>query len=491
MREAVLDRIERSEISLPIEFDRLPMQTAFFEEWEHQFRAYGGGFGNGKTSVGVALAYYLSVLFPDNQGFIGRWDGKDLRQTTMRDFFRLVPEQVIDKKNDQQGYIKFKRKYGGSEILYGDLREQPLSMNLGWFWFDQAEEVPEARWTDFIGRLRRKTILYGENGQPLKNIRDEDVVAPNYGLATFNPEGSHHWLWKWFHPDSDKRPANYKLYMASTYEGLAAQFVSQEYVDNMLHIYSEEQRKRYLEGCWDVFEGRIFPQFDETVHVVPRIELKPHWKLYETIDHGLQNPTAVGWWAVDEYDTYFLLDEHYIGGGKPVAFHAAAIKNKRTQFKHPIALTYLDSHCWAKDQSNGQKVYSIADEYIEHGIIPVPGQKDWDTAVTRIVQHLNVDPALKRPRLVVASHCTNFIKEMLGYRWKKLRGTVQRNAPDQPIDYNDHMIDGLCYLIASRPSGPDAMQPPKRNALELVHEKMRTYNPLMEPVGPRGTWMSS
>ena len=184
-----------------------------------------------------------------------------------------------------------------------------------------------------------------------------------------------------------------------------------------------------------------------------------------------------------------MLDEHYLGGNKPVAFHAAAIKNKRPQFEHPIALTYLDAHCWAKDQSSGAKVYSIADEYLEHGIIPVPGQKDWDSAVTRIVQHLNIDSFTKRPKLFVASHCVNFIKEMLGYRWKKLRGTVQRNAPDQPIDFNDHMIDGLCYLIASRPCGPDAIVPKKRNVLEIVHEKMRTYNPLLEKEKV-GSWMS-
>ena len=489
MRESVIERIEeRGEIRLPIEFDRLPMQTAFFEEWEQQFRAYGGGFGNGKTSVGVALAYYLSVLFPDNQGFIGRWDGKDLRQTTMRDFFRLVPEQVIDKKNDQQGYIKFKRKYGGSEILYGDLKEQPLSMNLGWFWFDQAEEVVEERWTDFIGRLRRKTILYGDDGQPLKNIRDEDVVAPNYGLATFNPEGSHHWLWKWFHPDSPQRPANYKLYMASTYEGLAAQFVSQEYVDNMLHIYSEEQRKRYLEGCWDVFEGRIFPQFDEQVHVVPKIEIKPHWRIYESGDHGLSNPTSWSWWCIDEFDNYWLVDEHYVAN-KPVAYHAAAIKNKRTQLPHPVELSYLDSHCFARDQSNGAKIYSIADEYMEHGIITVAGQKDWDSAVTRITQHLNIDPQTKRPKLFVSAHCTNFIQEMLGYRWKKLRGTVQRNAPDQPQDFRDHSIDALCYLIASRPVGGQVIVRKTFDPLKYIHEGRAKWNPLMDDK-KAGSWMT-
>ena len=478
-----------NELRLPLDFDKLPQQAAFFYDWEHRFTAYGGGYGNGKTSAAIAKIFYLSVLFPKNYGYIGRWDGKELRQSTMADFRRLIPAEVIEKHNQQEGYIKFKDAYGGSEISYGDLKEEPKSMNYGWFYFDQAEEVPEQRWTDYLGRLRREILLYGDDGEPLLTTAGKQAVAPTYAFCTFNPQGSAHWLYKWFHPESVHHEANYQLYMASTYDGLKAGFVSAEYVNDMLAIYSEEQRKRYLEGSWDVFEDRIFPQFEEEIHVLPKIEVKPHWKLYETIDHGLQNPTAVGWWAVDETDTYYLLDEHYLGGGKPVAFHAAAIKNKRQQFSLPIALTYLDSHCWARDQSSGQKVFSIADEYIEHGIVPVPGQKDWQTAVTRVVQHLNADQYLKRPRLFVAAHCRNFIKEMLGYRWKKMRGITQRNAPDQPIDFNDHMVDGLCYLIASRPQGGEIVAHRKVDPLAIIREKRKAWNPLADEQHA-GSWMS-
>ncbi len=479
-----------NELSLPVDFDRLPQQSAFFHDWQHRFTAYGGGMGQGKTTAAIGKIFYLSVLFPHNYGFIGRWDGGELRESTMADFIRLVPPEVIQNHNKQQGFIKFKECYGGSEISYGDLKEEPKSINYGWFYFDQAEEVPEERWTQYIGRLRRKVPLWQDEETPMRGPDGQQLMAPTCAFATFNPQGSNHWIWKWFHPDSPDRPDNYKLYMASTYDGVKAGFVTQAYIDDMLKIYTPEQQRRYLEGSWDIFEDRIFSLFDEQIHVVPKIHIQPHWKLYETIDHGIQNPTACGWWAVDESDTYYLLDEHYEGNGKPVAYHAAAIKNKRTQFPFAPALTYLDSHCWARTQSHGDRVFSIADEYIEHGIVPVPGQKDWDTAISRITHHLQIDQKLRRPKMVVAAHCRNFIKEMLGYRWKRARGLVHRNAPDQPIDYNDHLIDGLCYLIASRPTGGQLIESSSPvDLLELIAQKRREYNPLAETPSA-GSWMS-
>ena len=147
----------------------LPMQSQFVQDWDVRFRGFGGGLANGKTSGGVALAYFLSVCFPGNCGYIGRWDGKELIQTTMAEFFRLVPESLFEVQNKQLGYIRFKRQYGGSEIFYGDLKKEEWasSLNLGWFWFDQAEETDEARWNHGVSRLRRLTPLLDETGQPL------------------------------------------------------------------------------------------------------------------------------------------------------------------------------------------------------------------------------------------------------------------------------------------------------------------------------------
>nr|MBA3752760.1 hypothetical protein [Nitrospira sp.] len=170
------EQFEKKRFSLPLNlFDKdlpkfLPTQSAFSTDLDHRFQAYGGGLGNGKTSAGCAKAFYLSTMFPRNRGYIGRWDGKELIQTTMSEFFNMVPASMFETHNKSMGYLKFKRQFGGSEIYYGDLKEARglKNINLGWFWVDQAEEIDDERWNLLVSRLRKQTILYGPQNQPLR-----------------------------------------------------------------------------------------------------------------------------------------------------------------------------------------------------------------------------------------------------------------------------------------------------------------------------------
>lgn len=488
-----------SATGLPLDDTALPVQSDFLYDMEHRFQAYGGGLGNGKSTAGCLKVWNLCHLFPGNMGFMGRLDGKELRQTTLAEFKRLIPESFIAKKNDQLGYLKFKPQYGGSEIIYGDLKEDRLNnINLGWFFIDQAEEIDETRWNLLVSRLRRQTPLVGADDQPIMGVDGKPLFAPTYGIATFNPEGTNSYLYRFFHPDSKEHKADYKLYQASTYDGLKAGFIPKDYVDSMLAVFPPDARKRYLDGAWDVFSGRVFPQFDVNTHVLDYVRVQPHWKIYESIDHGFTNPTAIGWWAIDEFGNEFLVDEHYEGGGKPIKHHAEVIKAKRAQFKQPITLTYLDSACWSVNQSKGDNTYSIVDEYNSHGIYPVKGQKDWDTGYTRICQGLATDPTRTHPetgltgapKIYIASHCTFFLKEVTGYRWKKNRITSQlKNAAEEPMDYNDHHMDEWFYFIASRPTGPTLVQAPSRDVLKELADKRLAYNPLQSPT-TTGSWMS-
>jgi len=494
----------------PIDPSKLPIQEAFLYDMEHRFQGYGGGLGNGKSTAGCLKAWYLSHLFPGNMGFIGRLDGKELRQTTMAEFRRLIPDSFVAKKNDQLGYMKFKPQYGGSEIIYGDLKEDRFNnINLGWFFIDQAEEIDVSRFELLVSRLRRQTPLIGDDDKPMC-VNGQPLTAPTYGYVTFNPEGTNSYIWRYFHPDSPERPCtcstgtaacrqhHFKLYQASTYDGLKAGFIPKDYVDGMLAVFPPDARRRYLEGAWDVFSGRIFPQFEVNVHVIDYIRAEPHWKIYESIDHGIKNPTAVQWWGIDEYGNRFLLAEHYEGDGKPVKYHAEAIKAKRNQFKQPVTMTYLDSACWAANQSRGDSVYAIVNEYNDQGIYPVKCQKDWDSGYSRICQGLTSDPAhvnpftgeLGAPRIYVASHCTSFIKEVTGYRWKKNRITTQlRNEPEEPMDYNDHHMDAWFYFESSRPTSPVVVARTKRDVLREIQDARRRFNPFSETRSGHG-WMS-
>jgi hypothetical protein len=196
-----------------------------------------------------------------------------------------------------------------------------------------------------------------------------------------------------------------------------------------------------------------------------------------------------------------LVDEHYEGGGKPVSYHATVIKAKRAQFEgRKIALTYLDPACWAKTQSNGSRIYAIVDEYNDHGIYPVPGQNNWEAGFNLCTEALRPDPNKLHPvtnapgayGMYVFSNCHHYIREKVNYRWKKARGVVLRNAPDEPIDYQDHAMDAERYFFASLRPQPTAVAPPTApvDPRTIVHEAIKRWNPLEGVVPSGASWMS-
>jgi hypothetical protein len=507
-RQLLAKKLQTEGFALPVNLwepsqpKYLPTQARFVADWDVRFRGFGGGLANGKTTGGVALAYFLSVCFPGNCGYIGRWDGKELIQTTMSEFFRLVPDSMFEIQNKQLGYLRFKRQYGGSEIFYGDVKKEEWasSLNLGWFWFDQAEETDEARWNHGVSRLRRLTPLLDEDGEPLKGPDGKALIAPTYGFATFNPEGTASYLYRFFHPDSPTKKTDYTLYQATTYDGLKAGFVTQEYVDAMLAVFPEQARKRYLDGSWDVFEGKVFSQFDLDTHVIEPLALRADWDYYVSMDHGLTNPTSIGVWAVTPSGVKIRIREHYEGGGKPVSYHAACAKNLVSDLPKKPTFWVMDPACWAKNQSKDNRVYSTVDEYNEYGVFPVPGQNDWARGFNRLNEALAVHPEALHPLtgqagsplLLCVSSCTAWIREMQNYKWKRARGTVLRNAPDEAIDYNDHTIDETRYLFsllagATRPVASESPTTP----LEKWAALRAAYNPLAEITTPGPTsWMS-
>ena len=60
---------------------------------------------------------------------------------------------------------------------------------------------------------------------------------------------------------------------------------------------SQDQRKAWLEGSWDVFEGQVFSEWNRNMHVVEPFQIPTDWKRYIAMDLGVNAPFSVGWYA--------------------------------------------------------------------------------------------------------------------------------------------------------------------------------------------------
>lgn len=434
-----------------------------------RFACYSGAFGGGKTYSGCLRGLLLSQ-YPNNFGLIGRSTYPELRDSTRKTFFELCPPEYYDEKqggrwSPTENHL---RLINGSEIIFRHLdsiaEKELLSMNLGWFFIDQAEEIGINVWRILQSRLRLNRV-------------------PNrFGFIACNPEPGH-WIEKVFKNPYDLGTLgkDYFYVESSSYEN---PYLPKEYIQTLIDSYPEEMRKRYIEGKWVAFEDMIYKEFDPSLHVVPGFTIPDGWERIISLDHGMVNPTAVLWGALDFDGNVYIYDEYYSPG--LVSEHARAINMKSRN--QNISMWLIDPSTQAKTREKEGRPYSIIEEYEDYGLYFTPAMNQKLAGINRVREFLKPDPkrinprtrVKPSPRLFIFQNCVNTITEMKAYKWRKYRSLANRNAPEEPVDYQDHAMDALYYMVLYR------FPPPQRfpDGTAFISESERKNTNLMTLTPP-------
>lgn len=464
--------------------DLMPKQDAFIFS-EAEFAAYGGGVGNGKSMSGIIKVYNHCMEFPGAFFLVGRRHATDLRDSTLKDFLQLM-----------RGYGKFSpgtNTYhfpNGSQVIFRHLDDlQSLTnMNLSGFYIDQAEEITEETFDYLVGRCRRQKGLTG------------GMITRRPKFITYNPNG-HDWIWRLFIEKLDAdgkrltRPGDYFFVTATTYENRAN--LPEDYI-KAIEQRPEEWKKRFIYGSHETKAGRIFDDFNRSIHVVPverMFQIRLDWPRFRAIDHGQNNPTACLWGTTDYDDTIFVYQEYYKPNAS-VSQHVERIRSLsklragQTMVDDEYTYTVIDPSTHAKTREKDGHLYSVADEYYDAGIMTMRAQNDVLAGINRVREYLKVDPerihpwlkvhdldedhplwkynigrdpddpCLGSPRLFIFARCEMLVKELPEYQWQPLKynqmGT--QNSHEKPVKNFDHAVDALRYMIMSRPISPDYLQ---------------------------------
>jgi len=110
-----------------------------------RYKLVGGAMGGGKTKYIAADIIDLLVTYPGNIGFLGRNDLQDLKRTTLAEFLKSLPRELLIQHHQTEQWIDVQStdpRYP-SRLYYGELKDPDslLSMNLGFFAIDEAFEV--------------------------------------------------------------------------------------------------------------------------------------------------------------------------------------------------------------------------------------------------------------------------------------------------------------------------------------------------------------
>lgn len=194
-------------------------------------------------------------------------------------------------------------------------------------------------------------------------------------------------------------------------------------------------RQEY-EASFEDYTGLIWPEFDQKIHVIDPIVLPGHYERIAALDPAVMGTTASLAAYVDEDGGLFISEEYY-EQNKRASEVAEVIKDRADTW-------YCDPAGNKKTENRKGVMFSLFDEYAEHGMHMQSAQNDVTAGINRVAEYF------KTGKIKVFRNCTNLIRELERYHWSEEKETSNGILQPRPFKSNDHACDCLRYLVMSR-----------------------------------------
>jgi len=466
-----------------------------------KLQIYGGGFGNGKTTAAVIKALQLADKYPGSTGLISRSTYPKLNDTIRKEFIKWCPPKWIVSFSVGQNGDNICHLKNGTSIYFRYIAQQGtktessssnlLSATFDWVIVDQVEdpEITHKDFLDLFGRLRGRARYVGEDAAM-------PVTGPRWMMLTCNPTGN--WVYtKLVRPlqqyqrtgvitddlicvrDKERRPVLgvdgkpqllIEVVEGSTYElRHVHEAEGGDFIQTLETMYSGQQRDRFLLGRWVAYEGLVYPQFDNSVHLLQEGNIRalldgyiethyqPNW--IEAYDYGQAQPSCYTLAFVSPEQHVIICDGFY---RKEFSLDEQIHEIKRIRQKWEFTPDEMHK-CIADPSIFGRRTVNkrtvgktIADMFKEDGIYMRRGNNDIANGIVKVGSYLNINHRLLHPvqrtagspRLFVNSKLDWWTDEITGYFWQQ---STSGERIDKPVDRNDHAMDNVRYLLSDMP----------------------------------------
>lgn len=122
---------------------------------------------------------------------------------------------------------------------------------------------------------------------------------------------------------------------------------------DVLEGQDEIERRRLLEGDWDIHSGQFFPRFSRELHTVESFDIPPNWKRFISIDYGL-DMSAVYWYALDTLGYYYVYKELHKPNLSLSDLAEEILKRTNPIEKDALAYTVASPDLWNRRQETGK-----------------------------------------------------------------------------------------------------------------------------------------
>lgn len=254
-----------------------------------------------------------------------------------------------------------------------------------------------------------------------------------------------------------ERPLTCTFISANIYDNQRLLDANPEYLAALMSL-PDIDRRRLLEGDWDVFEGAFFDEWAEHRHAVtppyqPGDRLPGHWRFYGGFDWGYRSPCAAVLGAVDEYNCLHVLD----------SFKAASLTNEaqsdklltmcaKWQVPASSVLFGADPAMWARKTINGMQGEADIEAFHRAGLMMSAanntrrGERSGWSPIRRMLHAPNAEDGYSSAFRVWRGHNAELIRQFPLWQFED-------DGEDMDTSGDDHLADALRYLVVTRPAG--------------------------------------
>lgn len=382
-----------------------------------RYKALVGALGSGKTAVGVVEGILQSIEHPGNVGLVARKTLPELRTTTLKRFFEFLPDPLILSYNKTERELYIKTNGKPSLVHFGPLDEigRYKSLELGWFFIDEADQTSEEHWLTLCGRLRLKGI-------------------PPYGMLATNPTSTAHWIYKrWVANPTE----GYEIFRSKTSDN--AENLPDGYLEELRKTYPEDWQKRFLDGHFGVLQAGdpAFPDFTEAEHV-RKIEPIKGLPMIRGWDFGKKHPCCV-FAQIDELGR-FRIYRALLGENKDIyEFSDMVLAMSRQFYNHWFLRNEFEDYCDIAGKQEHDSGITSVQVLQQKRVFPTYRYSRVEKRV-REMRRMMRERIQKFPKFSI-DPCNQYGIEAL------MSACIDEKAELKKDGYFDHFLDAVGYII--------------------------------------------
>jgi len=427
---------------IPVEYTPNDKQTIFHNVGT-DICMYGGAKGGGKSCALVMDALMYAVDYPGALIYLFRESYDDLEANIIREWKTKVPKELYEYSETKH----IAKCINGSEVIFRYISN------------DQDADRYRGRSMDYIG-VDELTKHSKESIQILLScLRSPKGFPPRFRGTTNPGSKGHNWVKMDFVEATDygkyiiKDPVTEQTISfipATVYDNYVIMENDPNYVKRLENL-PERERKAFLLGDWDLFEGQYF-NFVRSVHVVDNMVIPKEWDRYVSLDYGL-DMLAAYWTAFDPQGKAHVYREAHVPN--LIISEARELINSMTLPNENIVSYIAPPDLWNRRQDTGKSAAEIFSESAD-GIFLIKASNDRVQGWYNMREWLRIHKVRDEQtgadifvsNMVISSECPCLI-----------RGISESQADEKnPSDVAkephilSHSIDSIRYLLSNRPA---------------------------------------